>query len=65
VTLKRHLPAGIRSYMRIYEPDVVRRASWHLAPESARRVLKEWHSMPRYLARGDIAEVSKDGDAFV
>jgi hypothetical protein len=28
-------------------------------------VLKEWNNIPRYLARGDIAEVRRDGDAFV
>jgi uncharacterized SAM-binding protein YcdF (DUF218 family) len=65
MTLRHHLPAGIRYYTRIYEPDVVRRVSWHLDPEAARRVLKEWRNIPRYLARGDIAEVTWDGDAFV
>ena len=65
MTLRRHLPAGIRYYTRIYEPDVVRHDSWHLDPEAARRVLKEWRNIPRYLARGDIAEVTWDGDAFV
>jgi uncharacterized SAM-binding protein YcdF (DUF218 family) len=65
MTLKGQLPAGIRYYTRTYEPDVVRRADWHLDPEAARRVLKEWRAIPRYLARGDIAEVRRDGDAFV
>jgi uncharacterized SAM-binding protein YcdF (DUF218 family) len=65
MTLKAHLPPGIRYYTRTYEPDVVRRADWHLDPEAARRVLKEWRNIPRYLARGDIAEVHRDGDAFV
>ena len=65
MTLRQHLPEGIRYYTRIYEPDVVRRASWHLDPEATRRVLKEWHNIPRYLARGDIREVRRDGDAFV
>jgi len=65
MTLRRHLRAGIRYYTRIYEPDVVRRDGWHLDPEAARRVLKEWRNIPRYLARGDIAEVRRDGDAFV
>ena len=65
MTLKGQLPAGIRYYTRTYEPDLVRRADWHLDPEAARRVLKEWRVIPRYLARGDIAEVRRDGDAFV
>jgi uncharacterized SAM-binding protein YcdF (DUF218 family) len=65
MTLKRHLPPGIRYYTRTYEPDVVRRKDWHLDPEAARRVLKEWHNIPRYLAQGDIAEVRWDGNAFI
>jgi uncharacterized SAM-binding protein YcdF (DUF218 family) len=65
MTLKGHLPPGIRYYTRTYEPDVVRRADWHLDPEAARRVLKEWRNIPRYLARGDISEVHRDGDAFI
>lgn len=65
MTLKGQLPAGIRYYTRTYEPAAVRRADWHLDPEAAQRVLKEWRSIPRYLARGDIAEVRRDGDAFV
>jgi len=65
MTLKAHLFPGIRYYTRTYEPDVVRRADWHLDPEAARRVLKEWRNIPLYLARGDIAEVHRDGDAFV
>ena len=65
MTLKRHLSAGIHYYTRIYEPDVVRRTSWHLDPEAARRVLKEWHNIPRYLARGDIVEVLWDGESFI
>jgi uncharacterized SAM-binding protein YcdF (DUF218 family) len=65
MTLKRHLPPGIRYYTRTYEPNVVRREDWHLDPEATRRVLKEWRNIPRYLAQGDIAEVQWDGDAFV
>jgi uncharacterized SAM-binding protein YcdF (DUF218 family) len=65
MTLKRHFPPGIRYYAQTYEPDVVRRADWYQHPEATRRVLKEWHSIPRYLERGDIAEIRREGDAFV
>jgi hypothetical protein len=28
-------------------------------------VLKEWDSIPRYLAQGNIAEVHRQGDALI
>ena len=65
MTLKRHMPGGVRYYTATYEPDGVPRTGWHLDPAARRRVLKEWHGIPRYLARGDIAEVRRQGDAFV
>jgi uncharacterized SAM-binding protein YcdF (DUF218 family) len=65
MTLRRYLHAGIRYYTRTYEPAGFSRAEWHLRPEVARRVLKEWESIPRYLERGDIAEIRRLGDAFV
>jgi len=65
MTLKLHMPAGVRYYTATYEPDGVPRAGWHLDSEARRRVLKEWDSVPRYLARGDIAEVHRQDDAFI
>jgi uncharacterized SAM-binding protein YcdF (DUF218 family) len=65
MTLKRHMPAGVCYYTATYEPEGVPRVGWHTDPEARRRVLKEWDSIPRYLARGDIAEVHRQGDAFV
>ena len=65
MTLKRHMPAGVRYYTATYEPEGVPRRGWPVDPEARRRVLKEWDSIPLYLAQGDIAEVHRQGDAFV
>lgn len=65
MTLKRHIGAGVRYYAVTYEPAGVPRRGWHLDPEARRRVLKEWDSIPRYLAQGDIAEVHQQGDALI
>jgi uncharacterized SAM-binding protein YcdF (DUF218 family) len=65
MTLKRDLPQGIRYYAETYEPEGIARVNWHLHPEGTRRVLKEWESIRRYLAQGDIAQVCRDKDAFV
>jgi uncharacterized SAM-binding protein YcdF (DUF218 family) len=65
MTLKRHTPAGVRYYAVTYEPDGVPRQGWHLDPEARRRVLKEWQCIPRYLSQGDVAELHRQGDAFV
>lgn len=65
MTLKAHLPGGVRYYTQTYEPDDLCREGWQHDPQSARRVIKEWQVIPRYLSQGDIAEVRFDGQAFV
>ena len=65
MTLKRHLPVGIRYYAATYEPRGVGRADWWRSDEGARRVLKEWAPTPRYLPTGDIEEIHAHGGAFL
>ena len=61
MTLKRHLPVGIRYYAATYEPRGVGRADWWRSDEAARRVLKAWVRTPRYLATEDIEEIHEHG----
>ena len=62
MTLKRHFPPGIRYFIKTYEPGGFERANWPQKAQVARRVLKEWRAIPRYLAQGHIAEIScQDG----
>jgi uncharacterized SAM-binding protein YcdF (DUF218 family) len=62
MTLKRHFPPGTRYYVASYEPDGFERANWHRREPVVRRVIKEWHAIPRYLEQGYIAEISwQDG----
>ena len=65
MTLKRHLPPGIRYFTRSYEPSDVTRQDWYLHAEAARRVLKEWQCIPAYLQQGHLAEIRREGRAFV
>lgn len=65
MTLKRHLPPGIRYFTRSYEPSDVTRQDWYLQAEAARRVLKEWQCIPAYLQQGHLAEIHREGGAFV
>jgi uncharacterized SAM-binding protein YcdF (DUF218 family) len=65
MTLKRHLPAGIRYFAATYEPQGTRRADWWQSEQSARRVLKEWDHIPQYLASGDIGALREEDGAFV
>ncbi len=65
MTLKRHLPHGIRYFTKSYEPGDTTQLDWYLSEESAKRVLKEWHCIPMYLKQGHIAEIRKEGGAFV
>ncbi len=63
--LKRHLPAGIRYYVESYEPEGVARSDWNTQPYARERVLKEWRYIPKYLERGNLAEVREDDGAYV
>ena len=65
MTLRRHLPPGIRYYTITYEPEGFPRRNWRLDAAIARRVLKETSNITSYLALGHIAEIRRDGDAFV
>ena len=57
MTLKPHLPQGVRYYVASYEPEGRTRADWHLTADGVAKVLKEWESIPRYLRQGDLGEI--------
>ncbi|PJF21813.1 MAG: hypothetical protein CUN56_09175 [Phototrophicales bacterium] len=58
MTLKKHLPYGVRYYANTYE-QFPRHAPSHSA------VLKDWENIPRYLARGHLAYIEPDGDGYI
>jgi uncharacterized SAM-binding protein YcdF (DUF218 family) len=65
MTLKRHLPDGIRYYPITYEPENIRRKDWHLYEGNRQQILEEWEKIPKYLAQDHLAKVYKDGNAYV
>ncbi len=65
MTLKRYLPKGIRYFTKSYEPSGIARLDWYFNEESTKRVFKEWKCIPKYLKQGDIAEIRREGGAFV
>jgi uncharacterized SAM-binding protein YcdF (DUF218 family) len=65
MTLKRHLPAGIRYLPVTYEPAGITRATWHQSDEGIRHVVGDWQAIADYLARGHLAEIIPEGHAFV
>ncbi len=65
MTLKRHLPAGIRYFAVTYEPEGIGRLDWWRSERGSRRVLKEWTNIPKYTEARDIEEIQKDDGAFV
>jgi uncharacterized SAM-binding protein YcdF (DUF218 family) len=65
MTLKRHMPAGVRYYPVTYAPPGLERGRWRHDDAARAAVLKNWDAIPRYLARGHLAEIAADGDAFV
>lgn len=65
MTLKANFPPGIRYYVLNYAPEDVTPHNWHLTAGGQQRVLKNWQSIPRYLAAGHIAEIERQDDAYV
>jgi hypothetical protein len=65
MTLKRHFPDGIRYYPLTYIPAGIDPDDWSQQDPSRQRVLKEWHAIPKYLNKGDIAEIQPEGQAYV
>jgi uncharacterized SAM-binding protein YcdF (DUF218 family) len=65
MTLKRHLPPGIRYFTQSYEPSGMARQDWYLSAEATGRVLREWQCIPAYLQQGHLAEIRREGGAFV
>jgi uncharacterized SAM-binding protein YcdF (DUF218 family) len=65
MTLKRHLPPGVRYYPITYEPEGIGRQNWFREEAHRINVLRNWECLPSYLARGYLAEIQADGDGFV
>lgn len=66
MTLKRHLPRGVRYYAQTYEPNDITHQNWHENPRAgSANVLKNWDNIPKYLEWGDIEEISRDGDGYI
>lgn len=65
MTLKRHFPGKARYFALGYEPPGVSRKNWWETEEGIRRVEKELRNIPRYLEKGDIAEVKSVGGWYV
>jgi uncharacterized SAM-binding protein YcdF (DUF218 family) len=66
MTLKKHFPRSIRYYAHTYAPEMITRENWHLNPRAeGANVLKNWESIPKYLAVGHIEEITRDGDSYI
>jgi uncharacterized SAM-binding protein YcdF (DUF218 family) len=65
MTLRAHLPAGVRYYAATYEPPGLGRAEWHTHEQGRQQVLGNWQAIPRYRERGHLHEIERDGDAYV
>ncbi len=65
MTLRAYLPKGIRYYTRTYEPEGTTRRDWFASEQGRKRILKEWQAIPKYLKKGDIAEIQKVDGAYV
>lgn len=66
MTLKQHFPAGIRYYCRTYSPKGITPDNWHQLPTDVfGNVLKNWETIPKNLAKGDIAEIERVGECYI
>jgi uncharacterized SAM-binding protein YcdF (DUF218 family) len=65
MTLKRHMPPGVRYHVLTYAPPDVPRQEWQLHDDSRARVLKEWERIPQYLRLDHLAELAFQDGAYV
>ncbi len=65
MTLKRHLPVRVKFFAVAYEPAGIARSNWWETADGRKRVLAERDCIPRYLARGDIADVQESDGGYV
>jgi uncharacterized SAM-binding protein YcdF (DUF218 family) len=65
MTLRRHLPAGVRYSVFGYDPGRATRPGWARTADGRWFVLDEWRTVQAYLRSGAILEVRRDGDAWV
>jgi len=64
MTLRCNLPQGIRYYMVTYPLHNISQDNWWQNEIGLHYVLKEWHSIPKYLQQGHLAEVIKENGAY-
>jgi uncharacterized SAM-binding protein YcdF (DUF218 family) len=65
MTLRRHLPAGVRYSVFGYDPGRATRPGWSRTADGRRFVLDEWRTISTYRRAGVIADIRRDGDAWV
>jgi uncharacterized SAM-binding protein YcdF (DUF218 family) len=65
MTLRRHLPPGVRYSVFGYDPGRATRPGWARTADGRESVLDEWRTVQAYLRAGAIVEVRRDGDAWV
>jgi uncharacterized SAM-binding protein YcdF (DUF218 family) len=65
MTLRRHLPPGVRYSVFGYDPGRATRPGWARAADGRWFVLDEWRTVQSYLRAGAIVEVRRDGDVWV
>ena len=65
MTLKAHLPRGLRYFSKTYEPEGTTQIDWPLSEQGRKRVLKEWEVIPEYLGKGNIAQIQKADGYYI
>jgi uncharacterized SAM-binding protein YcdF (DUF218 family) len=65
MTLRRHLADGVRYSVFAYDPGHATRPGWALSADGRRIVLGEWRKLEAYRRSGVIADIRRDGDAWV
>lgn len=65
MTLRRHLPAGVRYSVFAYDPGHATRPGWARTADGRRIVLDEWRTLTAYRRAGMIVDVRRDDDAWV
>ena len=65
MTLRRHLPAGVRYSVFGYDPGRATRPGWARTADGRRIVLDEWRTLTTYRRAGLIHDIRRDGDVWI
>ena len=64
MTFRAHYPSGTKYYLQNYDVTGITPENWYQSEETYDKVASNWHKIPKYLEKGDVAPISFNGEYF-